>query len=124
MNIKPIRNEQDYTAALAEIECLWESSENTSEGDKLEVLVDLVDLVDLVEMYEMRHHSLPSLDPVEAIQFAMEKYGLTHKDLEIYLGSRSKVTNMLNRKCNLSITMVRKLHQGLHIPLESLIKIV
>lgn len=118
MNIKPIRNEQDYTAALAEIECLWESPENTPEGDKLEVLVDLV------EMYEMRHHSLPSPDPVEAIQFAMEKYGLTHKDLEIYLGSRSKVTNVLNRKCNLSIAMVRKLHQGLHIPLESLIKIV
>ena len=116
MNIKPIKTEADYDAALEEIERLWGAPLGTPEGDKLDVLATLV------EAYELKHHPIYPPDPVEAIKFRMEQLGMTRKDLEPYLGPRSRVSEIFNRKRELSISMIRSLHKGLGIPLESLIK--
>jgi HTH-type transcriptional regulator/antitoxin HigA len=75
----------------------------------------------LVEAYETRHHSIDPPDPVDAILFRMEQQGLTRKDLEPILGSRSRVSEVLNRKRTLSLEMIRNLHKRLNIPLESLV---
>ncbi len=115
MNIQPIKTEADYEAALARIEELWESETDTQEGDELEVLFILV------EAYEAKHHVIEPADPIEAIKYEMEIRGLKRKDLEPYLGSRSRVSEVLNHKRSLSIEMIRNLHKGLGIPLESLI---
>ncbi|MDY6994147.1 MAG: DNA-binding protein [Pseudomonadota bacterium] len=117
MNIQPIKTEADYEAALARIETLWESKPQTPEGDELEVLFTLV------EAYEAQHHPIGPPDPIEAIKFTMEYRNLKRKDLEPYLGSRSRVSEVLNRKRGLSIDMIRRLHNGLGIPLNSLIGI-
>jgi HTH-type transcriptional regulator/antitoxin HigA len=115
MNIKPIKTEADYDAALDEIERLWGAPLGTPEGDKLDVLATLV------EAYEQKHHPIYPPDPVSAIQFRMEQLGLSRKDLEPYLGSRSRISEIFNRQRELSINMIRRLHKGLGIPLESLI---
>ncbi len=117
MNIKPIKTEADYEAALARVETLWGAETNTPEGDELEVLFTLV------ESYEAKHHAIEPPDPIEAIKYEMECRQLKRKDLEPYLGSRSRVSEVLNRKRGLSIDMVRNLHKGLGIPLESLLGI-
>lgn len=114
-NIKPIKNESDYEAALARIEALWGSKPDTAEGDELEVRFTLV------EAYEAKHHAIEPPDPVEAIKFEMERRGLVRKDLEAYLGKRGRVSEILNRKRSLSIEMIRNLHAGLGIPLGSLV---
>lgn len=115
MNIKPIKTESDYEKALLEVERLWGAEPNTSKGDKLDVLITLV------EAYERDHHPISPPDPVEAIKFRMDQLGLTRKDLEAYLGSRGRVSEILNYKRDLSITMIRELHSHLDIPLESLV---
>ena len=116
MDIQPIKTEQDHECALAEVERLWGAEAGTADGDKLDVLLVLV------EDYENKHCAIDPPDPVEAIKFRMEQMGLTRKDLEPYLGSRSRVSDVLNRQRGLSLSMVRKLHKGLSIPLESLIQ--
>lgn len=116
MHIKPIKTEADHRAALARIDELWEAEPNTPEGDELEVLVTLVDA------YEEAHFPIDVPDPIEAIRFRMEQQGLEDKDLVAFLGQRSRVTEVMNRKRGLSITMIRKLHEGLKIPLECLVK--
>jgi len=116
MEIKPIRTQRDYKAALAEIERVFEAKPGTPDGDRLEVLATLV------EAYEERHHPVPPPDPVDAILYFMESRGLSRKDLEPYLGSRAKVSEVLNRKRPLSIDMIRRLHAGLGIPAEVLIR--
>ena len=116
MEIKPIRTQRDYKAALAEIERVFEAKPGTPDGDRLEVLSTLV------EAYEERHHPVPPPDPVDAILYFMESRGLSRKDLEPYLGSRAKVSEVLNRKRPLSIDMIRRLHAGLGIPAEVLIR--
>ncbi len=115
MNIKPIKTEADYEAALARVEMLWESDPDTPEGDELEVLFALV------EVYEAEHHRIEPPDPVEAIKYEMEIRGFKHKDLEPYLGSQSRTSEVLNRKRGLSVEMIRNLHKGLGIPLKSLV---
>lgn len=115
MTIKPIKNDVDYEIVLARIEALWGSDIDTLEGDELEVLFTLV------EAYEAKHYSIDPPNPIEAIKFEMEIRGLTRKDLEPYIGSRGRVSEVLNHKRNLSIEMIRNLHKGLNIPLESLI---
>lgn len=115
MNIRPIKSEADYDAAIAEIERLWGAEPNTAEGDKLDVLIMLVDA------YEKEHYPIDLPDPVEAIKFRMEQMGLTRKDLEAYIGSRGRVSEVLNHKRELSLKMIRQLHHNLNIPLESLI---
>jgi HTH-type transcriptional regulator / antitoxin HigA len=116
MEIKPIRTKRDYEAALKEIEGLMDAKRNSPEGDKLDVLVTLV------EAYEAKHFALDLPDPVEAIKFAMEQRSLTVKDLVPYIGQPNRVYEVLNRKRPLTMAMVWKLHKGLGIPAESLIR--
>jgi HTH-type transcriptional regulator/antitoxin HigA len=116
MKIQPIRTEADYDKALANIEHLWGAKQGTLNGDRLDVLLVLV------EDYESKHHAIDPPDPVEAIKFRMEQMNLTRKDLEPLIGSRGRVTEVINRRRPLSLAMIRKLHAGLSIPLESLIR--
>ena len=116
MDIKPIKTETDYQAALEEIEKLFDAAPDTPEGDRLEVLVTLV------EAYEEKHYSIPKPDPIEAILYHMESRGLTRRDLQPYIGSRARVSEVLNRKRPLTMEMIRNLHKGLGIPAEVLIQ--
>ena len=116
IEIKPIRNEADYEAALAEIEQLWGARSGTPEGDRLDVLATLIDA------YEAEHYPIDPPDPIEAITFRMEQQGLTRKDLEGILGTRTRVAEVLNRRRGLSINMIRKLHEKLGISAEVLIR--
>jgi HTH-type transcriptional regulator / antitoxin HigA len=114
MDIKPIHTEGDYLAALEEIHALFEAEPGTPEGNKLEVLVTLV------EAYEEKHYRIPSPDPIEAIEYHMERLGLIRKDLEPYIGNRARVSEILNRKRPLSLRMIRNLSKGLGISTEIL----
>jgi len=116
MDIYPVKTESDYTQALSDIESLWGSPEGTEEGDKLDILVTLV------ESYESTHHAINPPDPIDAIKFRMEQESLTRKDLELCIGSRGRVSEVMNGRRSLSLNMIRKLHSKLHIPLESLIR--
>ena len=115
MDIQPIKTEEDYDLALQTIEELWDSEENTVEGDRLDILITLV------EAYESVNHPIYPPDPVAAIEFHMDQNELTRMDLVEYIGTRARVSEVLNRKRGLSIEMIRNLHEGLGIPLESLI---
>lgn len=116
MDIKPIKTEVDYRATLKEIESLMMAEADTPEGDHLDVLVTLV------EAYERKHYALDLPDPVEAIKFIMDQRGLTVKDLEPMIGRSNRVYEILNHKRPLTLKMIRKLHKGLGIPAECLIK--
>jgi HTH-type transcriptional regulator / antitoxin HigA len=116
MDIRPIRTEQDYRAALQEIEQLFDAAPNTPEGDRLDILATLV------EAYEMQHYDIPTPDPIEALQYYMESRDLTRRDLEPFIGSRARVSEVLNRRRPLTLDMIRKLHLGLHIPADVLIR--
>ena len=116
MEICSIRAEADYEAALAEIERLFDTAPNTPESDHLDSLTTLV------EAYEMRHYPIPEPDPIEAIKYYMESRGLSRSDLEPYIGSRARVTEVLNRKRPLSLNMIRRLYAGLGIPAEVLVR--
>lgn len=115
MNIRPIKSESDYRDALARIEELLDAEPDSEAGAELDVLATLVDA------YESNHFPIDAPDPVEAILFRMEQLELSRKDLEKFLGSRSRVSEVLNRKRELSITQIRKLHNGLNIPYENLL---
>ena len=115
MTIRPIRSACDHERALKRIEALMSAEKDTTEGDELDVLVTLVDA------YENEHVAIDAPDPIEAIKFRMEQLGLDRKDLEPYLGSRARVSEILNRRRGLSLTMIRALHEHLEIPLEALI---
>ena len=116
MDIRPIKTEADNELTLAEIERLFEANPDTPEGDRLEVLVTLV------EAYEDQHYSIPLPDPIEAIKYYMESRGLKRRDLEPYIGTRARVSEILNRKRPLTLTMIRKLHTGLGISAGVLIQ--
>ncbi|MBE0504242.1 MAG: transcriptional regulator [Desulfuromonadales bacterium] len=116
MEIKPIKNEADYQAALEEVDQLFDALPDTPEGDRLEVLSTLV------EAYEDKHYNLPMPDPIEAILYHLESRGLSRRDLETYIGSRARVSEVLNRKRPLTMKMIRNLHKGLGIPAEVLIQ--
>lgn len=116
MDIAPIKTKQDYRHALKEIEGLMNARRNSPEGDRLDVLVTLV------EAFEQKHYPLDLPDPVEAIKYHMDQNGLQPRDLIPYIGSRNRVHEVLNRKRPLTLKMIWRLHQGLGIPAESLIK--
>jgi len=116
MDIQPIRTEADHNAALKEIERLWDAPYGSPEGDKLDVLVTLV------EAYEDTHDPILSPDPIEAIIHYMESQNLSRQDLEPYLGSRGRVSEVLNRKRALSLNMIRKLQAGLGISADILVQ--
>lgn len=115
MNIRPIRNPGDHETALKRIEALMSARQDTPRGDELDVLATLVDA------YEKEHFPIDAPDPIEAIKFRMEQMGLERKDLEPYLGSRARVSEVLNKRRGLSLSMIRSLHVNLEIPLDALI---
>ncbi|EJL9429872.1 transcriptional regulator [Vibrio cholerae] len=116
MDIRPIKTDADYRATLNDIENLMMAEPDTVEGEKLDILVTLV------EAYEAKHFPMDLPDPVEAIKFEMERKGLTVKDLEPMIGKSNRVYEILNHKRSLTLKMIWKLHEGLGIPAESLIK--
>jgi HTH-type transcriptional regulator/antitoxin HigA len=116
VRIKPIKTDRDYQAALAQIEELMDARPGTQEGDTLDILATLV------EKWEEEHYPIDPPHPVEAIRFAMEQQGLTRRDLEPFIGSRARVGEVLNRRRSLTLPMIRRLHEGLGIPAEVLIR--
>jgi HTH-type transcriptional regulator / antitoxin HigA len=114
--VKPIRTKRDYEAALAEVERLWGAKLGTPKGDRLDVLATLIDA------YESAHFPMDPPDPIEAIRFRMEQQGLTRKDLEPLIGTRTRVAEVMNRRRNLSIGMIRRLNKALGISAEVLIR--
>jgi len=115
-DLKPIRNERDYAAALKDVERLWGAKLGTPDGDRLDVLATLIDA------YEAAHEPMDPPDPIEAIKFRMEQQGLTRKDLEPLIGTRTRVAEVLNRRRSLSIAMIRRLHTVLGISADVLIR--
>jgi|TARA_Y100000294_G_scaffold65520_1_gene61991 HTH-type transcriptional regulator/antitoxin HigA len=116
MNITPIKNKRDYRQALKEIEGLMTAKRGTPEGDRLDVLVTLV------EAWEAKHYPLDLPDAIEAIRYHMEQNGLAPRDLVPFIGNRNRVYEVLNRKRPLTLKMIWRLHKGLGIPAESLIR--
>ena len=116
MSVYPIKNETDYDHALAEIEVLFAAQPNTPESDRLEVLTTLV------EAYEQKYYPVPPPDPIDALLYHLESRGLSHQDLEPYIGNRVRVEEVLNRQRTLTVAMIRRLHQGLGISAEILIQ--
>ena len=115
MTIRPIRNTTDHESAMKRIQALMSAKPGTDAGDELDVLATLVDA------YETKHFPVESPDPIEAIRFRMEQMGLKRKDLEPFIGSRARVSEVLNKRRGLSLKMIRALHEELDIPLEALI---
>jgi HTH-type transcriptional regulator/antitoxin HigA len=115
MEIRPVRTKKDYEFALKRIEELMDACPGTDEGDELEILAILV------AAYEEVEYPIDAPDPVAAIRFRMEQLGYSRKDLEPFIGTRARVSEVLNRKRGLSLRQIRHLHTGLKIPLESLI---
>jgi HTH-type transcriptional regulator/antitoxin HigA len=117
MEIAPLKSRRDYRRALKEIEGLMHAKRNTPEGDRLDILVTLV------EAWERKHCPLDLPDPVEAIKYHMDQNGLAPRDLVPFIGSRNRVHEVLNRRRPLTLKMIQRLHTGLGIPAESLIKL-
>jgi HTH-type transcriptional regulator/antitoxin HigA len=115
MTLKPIKNDRELNRALKRIDALWGAKPNTPRGDELDVLLLLV------EKYEDEHYAIPASDPVEAIKFLMEQNNLSRKDLEPYIGTSGRVSEILSRKRNLTLAMIKRLHDGLKIPYDCLI---
>ena len=114
--VRPIRTKRDYEAALKEVERLWGAKLGTRDGDRLDVLATLLDA------YEAEHYPMDPPDPIEAIKFRMEQWGLTRRDLEAIIGTRTRIAEVLNRRRGLSIAMIRRLHERLGISAEVLIR--
>ena len=114
--MKPIRNHEDHVEALAAIESLWQAAPGTPEHDRLEILAMLVD------DYESRRWPIEPADPVDLIRYVMEQRGLTRKDLEAALGSRARVSEILNRRRPLTMKMAWHLHEAFGIPADALIR--
>jgi HTH-type transcriptional regulator/antitoxin HigA len=114
MTTKPIRTDEDLRRALRRLEKVFQAAEGSAQADERDVLVTLI------EAYENKHYDFGPADPVEAIRFRMEQEGLTPRDLEPYIGASGRVSEVLSRKRPLSLRMVKRLHDGLKIPYESL----
>lgn len=111
-----IKTDQDYQEALVRIEALMDAAAGSAEADELELLSALV------EMYEEKQYPIAPPDPVEAIRFRMEQLGLSQKDLVFFLGSKSKVSEVLSRKRPLTLSMMRSLNHSLGISAEVLLQ--
>ncbi len=115
MKLKPIKNDRELNRALQRIEELWGTKPGTPKGDELDILMLLV------EKYEEEQFAIPASDPVEAIKFLMEQNDLSRKDLEPFIGTSGRVSEVLNKKRSLTLPMIKRLHNGLKIPYASLI---
>lgn len=116
MNLKPIKTEKDYLQALARLENIFDAQPGTKEGDELEILGIL-----LVK-YETENFPIELPDPIEAIKFRMEQLNFSQNDLAEVIGLKSRASEILNKKRKLSLEMIRKLTEKLHIPSEVLIQ--
>jgi HTH-type transcriptional regulator/antitoxin HigA len=116
VEVSPIRTEQDYEAALAEIEGLMAARPDTPEGDRLDVLVTLV------QAYEAGHHAIEAPDPISLLQFVMEQRGLDRAALQPMIGDRGRVSEVMARKRPLTLAMIRRLHETLGLPAEILVR--
>ena len=115
MDIKPIKTAKDYENALLEVDKLLDAKINTPEGDRLEIITILI------EAYEEKNFPIDSPDPVAAIEYTMECRGLSRKDLEDCIGSRARVSEILNHKRKLTLPMIQKLCTQFKIPAADLI---
>jgi HTH-type transcriptional regulator/antitoxin HigA len=115
MQVKPLKNEQDYVEALQRIEQLWGAVPGTEEGDLLDILITLV------EAYERELFPIDLPDPIEAIKFRLEQQGKDYRALTGIIGQRTRVYEVMRRDRPLSLAMIRRLHKNLHIPAEVLI---
>ena len=116
VRVRPIRTEEDYDAALAQVDTLMDAIPGTPEGDRLDVLVTLI------EAYEARHWPIGAPDPIEAIRVRMEQKRLRPRDLEPMIGSRGRVSEVLSRKRALTLPMIRRLAKGLDLRADDLIR--
>jgi HTH-type transcriptional regulator/antitoxin HigA len=116
MQIRPIKTKADHREALRAIEKLMGARPGTPDGDRLDVLTTLV------ERYEEQADAVEPPDPIEALRYHMESRGVTRRDLEPFIGSRARVAEVLNRRRALTIDMIRRLHEGLGISAEVLIR--
>lgn len=116
MSIKPIKTEKDYQQALKRLERIFDAKKGTAEGDELEILSMLI------EKYEELNYPIDAPDPIEAIKFRMEQMNFNNKDLEKIIGSKSRVSEILNKKRKLTLDMIRKLNEALNIPTDVLVK--
>lgn len=116
MELRPIKTERDYRAALKLAETLWNAPEGSAEADRLEVLTLLI------QAYEAKHHPVGDPEPVDFLLYVMEQRGLTRKDLEPYIGSRARVAEVLNRLRPLTLEMIRRLSEGLGLPAAVLVQ--
>ena len=115
MEIRPIKTEQDYVTSIRRIEVLWGAKKDTPQGDELDLLVTLV------ESYEMKHYPIAPPDPVDAIKFRMEQMNMTKADLVQYIGSQSRVSEILNGRRKLTLGTIKSLYKGLRIPADILL---
>ncbi len=115
MDIRPIKTEQDYNTAISRIDELWGAKKDTPEGDEFDLMVTLV------ESYEMKHYPIAPPDPIDAIKFRMEQMGMTNSDMVQYLGSQSRVSEILNKRRKLTLSMIKSLYKGLKIPADILL---
>ncbi len=117
MQIRPIKTEEDYNRALNRLDEIFAAKPDSTEGDELEILGILI------ENYEEEHFFVDSPDPIEAIKFRMDQIGLDQQDLTKIIGSKSRTSDLLNRKRPLSVRQIRLLHEKLHIPADVLLKL-
>jgi len=113
MELRPIRTKREYQAALSEIQRLWTAPAKSAEADRLALLV---------EQYERQHYPIADPDPIDFLHHVMEVRGMTRKDLEIYLGPRGRVSDIMNRTRPMTLDMIRRLADGLNLPADVLIK--
>lgn len=116
MELRPIRTKREHQTALKEAEALWDAPEGSPKADRLEVLTLLI------EAYEREHYPIEDPDPIDFLRHVMEARGLARKDLEPFIGSRARVAEVLNRVRPLSLEMIRRLAEGLHLPADVLIR--
>ena len=115
MEAKLIKTEEEYNSALARIEELFDVTSESKEFNEVELLIALV------ELYELEHYKIDAPDPIEAIKFRMEQLGMKKVDMTKFFGTRGRVSEILNRQRELTLTMIKKLHKEFGIPAESLI---
>lgn len=115
MDVQPIRNDRDHDRVLRQIGELWGARRGSADARRLEVLLTLAD------DYESRHHRIDPPDPIQAILFRMEQQGLSRRDLEKWIGSRARVSEVLRRKRPLTVAMIRRLRDGLGISADVLV---
>lgn len=119
MDIRPIRTDEDHSAALKEIEAYWGAAEDTEESDKLELLVQLV------ELYEAKRWPVETgegFDPIEVLRYAIEELGHTQAELGELLGSRSRASEILSRRRPLTVEMIHKISDAWKIPADLLVR--